>query len=1679
MQLARSESDALLTHLNGSSSLGRFGIGSLLDDELQLLSPTHRSAFHRAADAACSGSLTVAAVNLSALVKALPHSLVLRLAAANVALANGLLPLTLAHLDAALELTDDPHAVGPGLLAPASPASGLAPDSLALVRLPRIYAALAAELGPQPEILFYMANTAKLAGDLAGFLAWLRLLAHADPHFLERHVAGHHWSAFDAASGRQACRCTPRTFGVAYLAFLDHVIAHTDPHALAALTWNLHAVHHLLAANRVDDAARSLAAVDDLISDDPPRDLAILLQAAHAALAVARYDRPTAALAADAIAALSGVAPDEYAPQPELPPIGRPAHLATRKGVTAFALVPARVAALADHAKAAATIELMVNTAVHTTRAVVHVAQAAALVLAGASARARLALAAALSAVPQRHDALLLWARLHLIDDCVAAALPVLARVAGIIHEPEPQPQPEPQPESQQSDARATADFLAVLASIQAGDACSAYHTLQLLHKRQPSWRLPQSARISQLAAKLPAVPLAALGDALYARGCWFEETTGDASQAFVDMARALDVHPTPERYLHAARLLLRIDAPRESAAALLTSAIDLEPHSANVEALYLRGHLYSISGPAKRVAAIADFSAALEASPRHVHALHARARLYLEASDIDAAINDLLVARQVHLGRDPGSPILPGTAKALLLLATLLIKVDAADEALKVLIDAAHLPHLPVNDHIAILVTSAKCHLAVATDDDLDAIDVAVSDASHALELLDMLGAPAGDRERCRALFTRARAYAVASRERDALVDLTAVALANPSFPLVYVVLGNTALALGMIDEAMSYFDAALARKPDEVAALYQRARLHAAAGRYRLAQRDLTRALISAPDHADHGALFLRACVADNLGQHAAALADVNQIIDADWAPHLPRATLYAARARMLFNLGEFEPAIAATKAVLAMTPGDTATDALLGLALFRGGNTATGLAHLQSLVEREPTAGDAHLYLSFCLDELSRDDEALAAYTAADATITDDDTKCELLANMGSLLASRGQLDAATAVLDRLLDRAVAVDGTTRAGLPRATLARALATRASVWLARGDVDAAANDIAAAAHHAPLDPDVLNTRALVLIQRGDTTGALDLLVTARESTDPDSSLAVTATYNTGLVLLLQSRPGAALEVLDTLVEDQTIGDSGLLAAVHTNRAQCMLLLGETSAAITALDAALQINPRYPPALIGRAIVALQTRQLGHAAATASRAAAALRGQPESSATSALPLAGLGSSTDVLNRSAAVASLGPARSLSMTDQVEALEAVIATWRRFYDVVFADFERAAKVNPRHADLDRTRLTLHTQWRFLAPPPPSGTEAHTVYLAELAHINMVIHGRDGDAPHNFPRWRLFLIRAAVLQALGLFSESESDLFYAQTMLGADRVPPGLYLLRARALHVRGRMMEAGDAIMLALACWRSSATVLCFDPEASAGELEAHSARTRAELAWYGAVLVASETKIGDVAGYDLAVQLIDTALDGLPEARLVLLCNKVALAQQHAHVDVALEAYLALLRAMIDEETPGSALADAHIALADVFDAYLVLVEHLEALAGFERETTLDTFGPGTLDATLDALFAAQRVVDAAIHQLHRALDYDVWYTDEVAAAETAACHAQFQARATAYSHFLAHAPREHIEASVIRGDSELETAVKAALTTVIATMHKTARDGWRQKSPSHSPMCG
>ncbi|MEQ9576055.1 MAG: tetratricopeptide repeat protein, partial [Rhodospirillales bacterium] len=215
----------------------------------------------------------------------------------------------------------------------------------------------------------------------------------------------------------------------------------------------------------------------------------------------------------------------------------------------------------------------------------------------------------------------------------------------------------------------------------------------------------------------------------------------------------------------------------------------------------------------------------------------------------------------------------------------------------------------------------------------------------------------------------------------RHAVQSMTAALALAPDNGTARLIRGSAYRDLGDTDRALADLDRLLLGDPANLAALDQRAALHADASRPASAHRDLTRILDDRPDAMD--LRRRRAHAAQAMGDYAGAIADLNRVL----AAHPGDAAALLARGEAHLAAGHPDAAVDdATAAISEGTRGgntDVAALILRGRAYRRLNQTEAAVADLDLAQRMQPYQAQALREKARALLFGGRWGEASAAY------------------------------------------------------------------------------------------------------------------------------------------------------------------------------------------------------------------------------------------------------------------------------------------------------------------------------------------------------------------------------------------------------------------------------------------------------------------------------------------------------------------------------------------------------------------------------------------------------------------------------------------------------------------------------------------------------------------------
>jgi tetratricopeptide (TPR) repeat protein len=366
---------------------------------------------------------------------------------------------------------------------------------------------------------------------------------------------------------------------------------------------------------------------------------------------------------------------------------------------------------------------------------------------------------------------------------------------------------------------------------------------------------------------------------------------------------------------------------------------------------------------------------------------------------------------------------------------------------------------------------------------------------------------------------------------------------------------LAQALTAVGRPAEAVRYYTAALALRPDNPGVYLNRGTALRAAGEPDGAVADLRQALALAPRYAmaqDSLGLALWA-----KGDREGAVAACRRAIEID--PQL--ATAHNNLGRALSVMGDQEGAAAAIRRALALSPRFAEAHNNLGIVRGRQGDREGAIAAYRRAIELSPKRFSAHFNLGLALWDQGDREGAVAAYRRA---IEIDPRHALAHLNLGVALRAAGEGKGALAACRRAVEL-------------RPRLARAHANLASALLDAGEAELAVAACRRAIDLEPRDALAHNTLGNARWAVGDREGAV---AAYRRAIEIDPQLA-TAHYNLGNALRRRDREGAAAAYRRAVELDPAY------ALAYLNLGNVLLSRGDHRGAIPALRRALELGPR------------------------------------------------------------------------------------------------------------------------------------------------------------------------------------------------------------------------------------------------------------------------------------------------------------------------------------------------------------------------------------------------------------------------------------------------------------------------------------------------------------
>jgi tetratricopeptide (TPR) repeat protein len=245
--------------------------------------------------------------------------------------------------------------------------------------------------------------------------------------------------------------------------------------------------------------------------------------------------------------------------------------------------------------------------------------------------------------------------------------------------------------------------------------------------------------------------------------------------------------------------------------------------------------------------------------------------------------------------------------------------------------------------------------------------------------------------------------ALSALGRKEEAVAFYDAALAIKPDF---HEALSNKGVALSALDrneEAIAAYDATLALKPDKHEALYNKGIALSALGRKEEAIAAYDQALAIKPDY--HEALFNKGVALSALGRQEEAIAAYDQALAIKPDDHEALNNKGVA----LSALGRKEEAIAAYDQALAIKPDNHEALNNKGNALGELGRKEEAIAAYDQALAIKPDSHEALNNKGLALSDLGRKEEAIAAFDAALAFKPD---KHEALSNKGVALSALGR-------------------------------------------------------------------------------------------------------------------------------------------------------------------------------------------------------------------------------------------------------------------------------------------------------------------------------------------------------------------------------------------------------------------------------------------------------------------------------------------------------------------------------------------------------------------------------------------------------------------------------------------------------------------------------------------
>ncbi|WP_395666665.1 tetratricopeptide repeat protein [Methylocella sp.] len=369
----------------------------------------------------------------------------------------------------------------------------------------------------------------------------------------------------------------------------------------------------------------------------------------------------------------------------------------------------------------------------------------------------------------------------------------------------------------------------------------------------------------------------------------------------------------------------------------------------------------------------------------------------------------------------------------------------------------------------------------------------------------------------------------------------------------------------LGQPEEALDAFDDLARLDPEDADARFSIGVILQSLGRMKEALAAYDDALRLRPGHCE--ALTNRGALLERFGRLDEALACFEAVL----ALRPDDAGAFFNKGSTLQKLGRFAEALSAYEAAAGFGPPDPETELNRGNVLQRLGRLEEALACYDRAARRPNGYPQAHFNRGIALQGLGRPAAALVAY---DAALALDPRYCEALCNRGNILHELGRLDEAFSAYAEALRI-------------RPAFVPALVNRANICLRWGRLDQALRCCEEALKQDPRHPQAQGLRGEALRRLGrpdEALGALEAAIAVRPEA-PDAWL----------------NRGNALQELDRL--DEAIASYHEALRLRPDYPEALSSLGvalkergEVDAALACFDRALESRPHFADARNNRA---------------------------------------------------------------------------------------------------------------------------------------------------------------------------------------------------------------------------------------------------------------------------------------------------------------------------------------------------------------------------------------------------------------------------------------------------------------------------------------------------